>query len=54
MVEYWEFLNFAEKNNYFPSIIFYYRKSLLKIALGQNIFNCQPIFKNFAAHFRTN
>ena len=42
-------------NNYLPSMFFfYYRKSLFKIVLGQNFFNCQPIFKIIAAHFRTN
>ena len=52
MVEYCEFLNFAG-NNYLPSMIFYYRKSLFKNVLGQNFFNCQPIFKILAAPFRT-
>ena len=42
------------ENNYLPSMIFYYRKSLFKIVLGQNFFNCQQIFKIFAEQFRTN
>ena len=42
------------ENNYLPSMIFYYRKSLFKIVFAQNFFNCQPIFKFFAAYFRTN
>ena len=42
------------ENNYLPFMIFYYRKSLFKIAFGKNILNCQPIFEIFAAHFRTN
>ena len=54
MIEYNEFQNFAGKNNYLHSIIVYYEKSLFKIVLGQNFFNCQHIFKIFAAHFRTN
>ena len=52
MIEYNEFQNFAE-NNYLPSMNFYYRKSLFKIVLGQNFFNCQQIFKIFATQFRT-
>ena len=35
-------------------MFFFYRKSLIKIDFGQNFFNCQPISKMFAAHFRTN
>ena len=35
------------KNNYFPSMKLFYRKSLFKIVLGQNFFKCQPIFKIF-------
>ena len=42
------------ENNYLPSMIFYYRKSLFKIVLGQIFFNCQQILKLFAAQFRTN
>ena len=36
------------------SMIFYYRKSLFKIVFGQIFFDCQLIFKIFAAHFRIN
>ena len=52
MVGYCEFLNFAG-NNYLPPMIFYYRNALFKNVLGQNFFNCQPIFKILAAPFRT-
>ena len=47
-------LIFCGENSYLPSMIFYYRKSQIKFGLGQNVFNCQPILKIFAAHFRTN
>ena len=42
------------ENNYFPSMMFFYKKSLFIIVFGQNIFNCQPIFKIIVANFRTN
>ena len=35
-------------------MIFNYRKSLFKIVLGQNFFNCRLVFKNCPAYFRTN
>ena len=53
MVEYCEFLNFAGKLLP-PFHDFLLLKALFKIVLGQNFFNCEPIFKIFAAHFRTN
>ena len=31
-------------------MLFLYRKSLFKIVFGQNVFNCQPILKIFAAY----
>ena len=37
------------ENNYLPSMIFLYRKSLFKIIFWQDLFNCQSIFKIFAA-----
>ena len=30
------------------------QKSLFKIIFGRKVFICEPIFKNFAAHFKTN
>ena len=44
------------ENNYLPSIIFFYRKSLFKMFFGAILFNCQPIFIIFLQHIliRTN
>ena len=42
-------LNLFKENNNLPSMLFCTEKSLLlvfKSVLGQNPFNCQPIFKN--------
>ena len=41
------------ENNYLPSMIFFFRKSLIKIVLGQNLFIFEPDFQIFAAHFST-
>ena len=41
------------ENNYLPSMIFCTEKSLFKIVFYRT-FKCQPIFKLFAAHFRSN
>ena len=46
MTEYYEFQNFAGKNDYLPSMIFYYGKSLL----GQNFFLIVKRFSKFLLH----
>ena len=49
MIEYHEFQNFVEEIKYLPFMIIPF-----KIVFGQNFFIHQPIFKIFAAYFRTN
>ena len=54
MEECYKFQNFAG-NNYFLSMLFLTeKKNIFKIAFGQNYCDCRPIFRIFAAHFRTN